>query len=64
MAESKSDFRITIGQSTSDYLPSLTGELWCVYREGLGENLPRYDGTVLYHAPVEADAHPYGVEGK
>ena len=26
---------------------TLTGELWCVFREYFGENCPRYNGTLL-----------------
>ena len=28
--------------------PALTGELWVVCYEALGENWPRYNGTALY----------------
>ena len=44
VAESESDFRIIID---TPYL-ALTGELWGVYCEDLGENWPRYNGTALY----------------
>ena len=44
MAESASDIRIT---RDTPYL-ALTGELWGVYCEDFGENLPRYNGTALY----------------
>ena len=38
------NFRIT---TDTPYL-ALTGELWSVYCEDLGENWPRYNGTALY----------------
>ena len=44
VAESQSDIRIT---TDTPYL-ALTGELWGVYCEDLGENWPRYNGTALY----------------
>ena len=44
VAEKESDIRIT---KDTPYL-ALTGELWGVYCEGLGENGPRYNGTALY----------------
>ena len=43
-AESESDIRIT---TDTPYL-ALTGELWGVCCEDLGENWPRYNGTALY----------------
>ena len=43
-AERKPDFKIT---THTPYL-ALTGELWGVYRENLGENWQRYNGTALY----------------
>ena len=43
-AERKSDFKHT---PDTPYL-ALTGELWGVYCEDLGENWPRYNGTELY----------------
>ena len=43
-AERKTDFKIT---THTPYL-ALTGELWGVYRDDLGENWPRYNGTALY----------------
>ena len=43
-AERKSDFKIT---TDTPYL-ALTDELSRVYCEDLGENWPRYNGTVLY----------------
>ena len=35
------------------YIPylALTGELWDVFYEDLGENWPRYNGTKLYVVP-------------
>ena len=42
--ETESDIRITID---TPYL-ALTGELWGVYCEDLGENWPRYNSTTLY----------------
>ena len=44
VSESESDIRIT---TETPYL-TLTGELWGVYCEDLGENLPLYNGTALY----------------
>ena len=44
VAESESDIRIT---TDTQYLV-LTGELWDVYCEDLGENWPRYNSTTLY----------------
>ena len=44
VAENAWDIRIT---TDTPYL-ALTGELWGVYRENLGENWPRYNGTALY----------------
>ena len=44
MAECELDFRI---RTDTPYL-ALTGELWSVYCEDLGENWPRYNGTALY----------------
>ena len=43
-AESESNFRIKMD---TPYLV-LTGELWGVYCEDFGEDLPRYDGNTLY----------------
>ena len=43
-AKLKSDFKLT---TNTPYL-ALTGELWGVYREDLGENWPRYNDTALY----------------
>ena len=45
-AESESDLRITINTA---YL-ALTGKLWGVCCEDLGENWQRYNGTALYRA--------------
>ena len=45
MAECELDFRIT---TDTPYL-ALTGKLWSVYCEDLGENWPRYNGTALYY---------------
>ena len=42
--ECKLDFKIT----TDTLYLTLTGELWVVYCEDLGENWLRYDGTTLY----------------
>ena len=42
--EQKSDTELT---RDTPYL-ALTGELWGVYCEDLGENWPRYNGTALY----------------
>ena len=47
VAESESDFRITID---TPYL-ALTGKLWDVYCEDFGENWRRYNGTALYNDP-------------
>ena len=44
VAESDSDFRITID---ARYL-ALTGELWSVFCEDVGENQSRYNGTAQY----------------
>ena len=44
MAESESEYRIRI---EIPYL-ALTGEVWGVYYEDLGENGPSYNGTALY----------------
>ena len=44
-AERKSHFKLT---TDTPYL-ALTGELWGVYCEDLGENWPRYSGTALYN---------------
>ena len=44
VAESESDIRIT---KDTQHL-ALTGELWGVYCEDFGENLPSYIGTALY----------------
>ena len=43
MAERELDIRIT---ADTPYL-ALTGELWGVYCEDVGENRPRYNGTAL-----------------
>ena len=43
-AELKADFKLT---KDIPYR-ALTGELWGVYCEDLGENWPRYNGTTLY----------------
>ena len=40
MAESESDIRITT--------VTREGDIWGVYCEDLGENLPHYNGTALY----------------
>ena len=54
MAKSESDIRIT---TDTPYL-ALTGELWGVYCEDLGENWSRYNGTALYYAvPVWSVDH-------
>ena len=47
VAESKSDIRFT---TDAPYL-TLTGELWGVYCDNLGENWPRYNGTALHTNP-------------
>ena len=44
VAERKSDFKLTID---TPYL-ALTGELWGVCCKDIGENWPRYIGTVMY----------------
>ena len=44
MVKSQSDIRIT---TDTPYL-ALTGELWDVYFEYLGENQSPYSGTALY----------------
>ena len=44
VAESESDFRIT---TASPYL-ALSGELWGVYYEDLGDDWTRYNDTALY----------------
>ena len=49
-AEHKSEFEFTAG---SPYL-ALTGELWGVCCEELGENWPRYNGTALYFQADDA----------
>ena len=41
--ELKSDFKL----KTHTLYLTLTGELWGVYYEDLGENWPRYNGTAL-----------------
>ena len=43
MAENNSDFRIT---TDTPYL-ALSGELWGVYREDIGDNPPHYNGATL-----------------
>ena len=43
-AEHKSDLKHT---KNTSYL-ALTGELWSVYCEEIGETWPRYNGTGLY----------------
>ena len=48
VAESESDFRII----TDTPQLALTGELWGIYCEDLGENWPRYNGTALYAAGI------------
>ena len=45
VAERESDIRIT---TVTPYLNLTgTGDLWDVYCEDLGENLPHYNGTML-----------------
>ena len=63
MPESELDIRIT----TDNAYVALTGKLWGVYYEDLGENLPCYNGTTLYceviwnpcNMPVTDNIHIY-----
>ena len=50
VAKSKSDIRIT----TDNPYVTVTGELWGIYCEELGENGPWYNGTALHYRCTDA----------